>query len=141
VPDPVHPEELVGRWVRVHPSASRRDTLTLGRDGSAEGESVLLVTNAGTEWRRANRWKVGTELMPGGLCIRDDAGYSCMGFLVRNDTLALANVDRRVYVRAEALGADDGMDDANAPGTPPDGIVPAAPAPFQPVSGIAPASR
>jgi hypothetical protein len=47
---------------------------------------------------RITSWYVGTLLGPNELCMED----TCQGYAVRGDTLALANGERTVFVRADS---------------------------------------
>ncbi len=92
------PDSLVGAWVRVYPSPGGRDTLLLNPDGSAHGPLHRL----GQPLERASRWRVGF-FSTSDLCLGDDHDLACQGYVLRGDTLALANLQQTVLIRAQAF--------------------------------------
>lgn len=97
-PPPSQPVALVGTWVRVYPPPAGEDTLVLNEDGSAAG--ALGTVNEFIP--HISRWQVGAKMGPEDLCIGDE-GFTCQGYRLRNDTLALANAEQTVLVRAELV--------------------------------------
>lgn len=122
VAEPVSP--LVGRWVRVYPTEGALDTLELRPDGSVSGS----VAGLDSMHYAATRWQIGSDLMPGGFCIgagRQPNGLNrmhCQGYLLRGDTLWLANQSRTAFLRPQADGqlvawtSNRGSADAPVPG-------------------------
>lgn len=104
VPSAEHPSAFAGRWVRVYPHVSGLDTLILHRDGSVSGSLTQLNS---TDYRLL-RWKIGDRVMPGGFCIGEgdqpdgQRRYSCVGYRMIGDTLALADIRHTVLIRALA---------------------------------------
>lgn len=94
-----HPSEFVGKWARVYPGGPP-DTLELGPDGA------VLQVSSGIDDQAPdtlNHWVIGRPLMPGGFCIGyRPRNFNCQSYLLRNDTLALANLKSAVFIRAGA---------------------------------------
>ncbi len=86
---------LVGEWVRINPPPSTADTLKLRADGSASGDADGLESGMG----RVARWKIGIEVMPDGFCFAETSQWHCQAYLIRDDTLTLANGRASRYVR------------------------------------------
>jgi len=90
---PVDP--LVGQWVRINPPAVIPDTLDLRADGRASGDGEGVEEGLGP----LSRWRIGIEVMPDGFCVAETSNWHCQGYLIRNDTLTLANGVASRYVR------------------------------------------
>ncbi len=86
---------LVGEWVRINPPPSTADTLKLRADGSASGDGDGLESGMG----RVARWKIGIEVMPDGFCWAETSQWQCQAYLIRGDTLSLANARESRFVR------------------------------------------
>jgi hypothetical protein len=121
-PNPHFPDSLVGSWVRVYPPASGADTLVLEPGGAASGPATTVADPL----EHIARWRVGFLLGPTDLCLGDARTYVCSAYQLRGDTLALANGQHTVLMRAgaispEALAADsaDGNDRAHWGEVPP----------------------
>jgi hypothetical protein len=97
--DPDHP--LAGTWIRVFPEEGALDTLVLHADGRASGSFAGLDPMA----YEPDRWLLNNPLMPGGLCIGNSQRRDCQGYVLRGDTLLLANRRRTAFVRRPADGA------------------------------------
>ncbi len=93
------PDSLVGAWVRVYPNAGGTDTLVLNSDGTASGPLTGLGQGP---LERASRWRVG-YFSTTDLCFVDDRTRYCQGYILRGDTLALANMAHVVLIRAQAF--------------------------------------
>lgn len=111
------PNPLVGTWVRVYLWTDLRDTLRLFQDGTASGKisgtaGTILPTGA------IERWQVGHRMMPGGFCLAARDEIQCQGFLLKDDTLALATPSPIVLVRVDSMapGQSPQMPSRPAPG-------------------------
>lgn len=90
---PVDP--LVGEWVRINPPSVIPDTLELRADGRASGDGDGVEEGLGP----LARWRIGVEVMPDGFCVAETSRWHCQAYLIRNDTLSLANGRASRYVR------------------------------------------
>ncbi len=112
----LYPTAFVGNWVAVYPFAGLRDTLRLSVDGTASGSGRAFGE---LDWP-ATAWRPGPKMpeMPDGICITVTERVYCMAARVRNDTMALANGQGTVLVRAAALarnGISRGSESSSAP--------------------------
>lgn len=89
---------LVGRWIRVYPPDRALDTLILTANGEILG-SVIGFDSLGF---RITRWKIGSPVQPGALCVGDGKSQLCQGYVLTGDTLWLANGRKTVYLRLPA---------------------------------------
>jgi hypothetical protein len=97
------PDSLIGTWVRVYPAADGLDSIVLRPGGDADGAPSSV---AAEPLGRITSWRVGTWLGPLDLCFGDSRGtLSCQGYVLRTDTLALANIAQIVLVRATTRNA------------------------------------
>ncbi len=132
-----HP--LVGKWVQVYPHRGALDTLVLQADGTARGSAKGLDSTAAF---RITKWKIGDPLMPGGFCVGEGDQpnglrlWTCQGFSLTGDTLALANVQQTVFLRV----ATSGPRAADSAWTKSLGADPVAPAPGDSVKVVPPAT-
>jgi len=101
-----HPDSLVGAWVRVYPASPRRLAIILRKDGTAVGQTPAAYAYP-LEW--ISQWSVGDDphgLGPNDLCFSNPRLHGetrvCSGWILRGDTLALANGQNTVLIRAAA---------------------------------------
>lgn len=87
---------LAGRWIQVHPQRGASHEIVLSPSGQATGVFDLM----GHQTRILKRWQIGTYPVEGMLCLGGDATLDCQGFSIRGDTLALANINYTIFVRA-----------------------------------------
>lgn len=92
---------VTGDWVEVYPRWDDGLILAIRADSTAAG--TFFDADGAGGGRPASAWKIGSRAMPAGLCIRFGEEYSCQGFVVRGDSLFLADLRRTVLVRAAAV--------------------------------------
>ncbi len=102
-PSQSHPDSLVASWVRAYPECGGCDTITLRHDGTATGPTTAVY---GHPLERISEWMVGFPLGPTDLCFVDDGIPVCSGWVLRGDTLALANGQNTILIRATAFSRD-----------------------------------
>jgi hypothetical protein len=111
-PNPYFPDSLVGSWVRVYPSPAGVDTVVVEPAGVARGPKSAVSAD---HIERITRWEI-SWLDPLSLCFGQGEHVVCSGYQLRGDTLALANADQTVLIRAEALWLDAALLDSTEPG-------------------------
>ena len=111
-----HPDSLVGTWLRIYPASPRRVAIILRGDGTAVGQT-LAVSAYPLEW--ISEWGVGSDpsfLGPTDLCFsnpRLNGGTQvCSGWILKGDTLALANGQNTVLLRAAAFAVESAGSDS-----------------------------
>ena len=88
----------------MYPRAGALDTLVLEATGRV-GRLTAGIDDIGVP---LTRWYIGSPYSPGGLCFATDTtgatprGGTCQAFLVRGDTLWLANGVQAAFLRAGA---------------------------------------
>jgi hypothetical protein len=92
-----HPDSLVASWVRVYPPCGGCDTMVLHRDGSAAGPATSVYADP---VEPILSWVVGVPYGPTDLCFIGERNVSCSGWVLKGDTLALANGQNTVLIRA-----------------------------------------
>lgn len=97
----IHPDSLVGGWIQVYPECVWGDTVVLRADGSATGAAATVFAQP---LERLSEWRVGDPLGPTDLCFTDQKASSCSGWWLTGDTLALADGQSTVLVRAAFTG-------------------------------------
>jgi hypothetical protein len=103
------PDSLQGIWVRVYPDAGGADTLVLDPEGIASGPVTAV---AGRPMAGISRWQIGSPVgITNDLCVGDAVVFSCSGYQVRGDTLALANGQQTVLVRAGSVDVEEAGSD------------------------------
>lgn len=111
-----HPDSLVGTWVRVYPASQRRLAIVLRRDGTAAGQTPAVYAYP-LDWISA--WGVGEGLVPTYICFSNPRLHGktrvCSGWVLRGDTLALANGQNTVLIRAAAFSQAAARPDSAGP--------------------------
>jgi hypothetical protein len=97
-----YPDSLLGSWVRVYPGPAGVDTVVVEPDGVARGPKSAVSAD---HIERITRWEI-SWIDPRSLCFGHNRHAECSGYQLRGDTLALANGQHTVLVRAASLGSE-----------------------------------
>jgi hypothetical protein len=93
----------------VYPAQRALDTMVV----SADGRLTFRFASAPPDTAVYTRWKLGSLLMPEGLCTGPDSvplhvtSWFCRGYLLVGDTVWIAGRDHLTYLRARLGGAQD----------------------------------
>lgn len=94
-------DSVEGRWLQVAPPSDERRWMELGSDGTARGHVTM---NFEFDSLPVTKWEIGAPAAPDALCITFGDKTLCSAYLLRADTLRVADGFGGTFVRENPAG-------------------------------------